>query len=106
MNVVLITVDPERDTVDAMSDYVGYFHPAIRGWTGEEEEIAKAAHGFRASYKRVPIEGGSYTMNHSASVFLFNAAGRFVTMIDYHEPREIAVPKIRRALEEETEGAA
>ncbi|GGL58620.1 SCO family protein [Wenxinia marina] len=105
MFVVFITVDPERDTVDAMSDYVGYFHPAIRGWTGEDEEIAKAARGFRASYKRVPTESGGYTMNHTASVFLFDAAGRFVTMIDYHEPREFAVPKIRRALEEETEGA-
>ena len=105
MSVVFITVDPERDTVDAMSEYVGYFHPAIRGWTGKDEEIAKAVRGFRASYERVPTEGGGYTMNHTASVFLFDAAGRFVTMIDYHEPREFAVPKIRRALEEETEGA-
>ncbi|WP_167646954.1 SCO family protein [Mameliella alba] len=105
MSVVFITVDPERDTVDAMSEYVGYFHPAIRGWTGEDEEIAKAVRGFRASYERVPTEGGGYTMNHTASVFLFDAAGRFVTMIDYHEPREFAVPKIRRALEQETEGA-
>ena len=105
MSVAFITVDPERDTVDAMSEYVGYFHPAIRGWTGKDEEIAKAVRGFRASYERVPTEGGGYTMNHTASVFLFDAAGRFVTMIDYHEPREFAVPKIRRALEEETEGA-
>ena len=105
MSVVFISVDPERDTVDAMSEYVGYFHPAIRGWTGKDEEIAKAVRGFRASYERVPTEGGGYTMNHTASVFLFDAAGRFVTMIDYHEPREFAVPKIRRALEGETEGA-
>ena len=105
MSVIFISVDPERDTVDAMSEYVGYFHPAIRGWTGKDEEIAKAVRGFRASYERVPTEGGGYTMNHTASVFLFDAAGRFVTMIDYHEPREFAVPKIRRALEEETEGA-
>ena len=105
MSVAFITVDPERDTVDAMSEYVGYFHPAIRGWTGKDEEIAKAVRGFRASYERVPTEGRGYTMNHTASVFLFDAAGRFVTMIDYHESREFAVPKIRRALEEETERA-
>jgi protein SCO1/2 len=53
----------------------------------------------------VPTESGDYTMNHTASVFLFAASGRFVTMIDYHEPKEFAVPKIRRALEEEMEGA-
>lgn len=100
MNVVFITVDPERDTVEVMAEYADYFHPSIRGWTGPEEEVARAVKGFRARYERVPIAGGSYTMNHTASVFLFNAAGRFVTMIDYHEPRDIAVPKIKRALKE------
>ena len=102
MNVVFITVDPERDTVEAMAEYVSYFHPAIRGWSGPEEEIARAARGFRARYERVPTEGGDYTMNHTASVFLFDAQGQFTTMIDYHEPREFAVPKIRRALNEGT----
>ena len=105
MNVVFITVDPERDTVEAMAEYVSYFHPAIRGWSGPEEEIARAARGFRARYERVPTEGGDYTMNHTASVFLFDAQGQFTTMIDYHEPREFAVPKIRRALNKETGGA-
>ena len=105
MNVVFITVDPERDTVEAMAEYVGYFHPSIRGWTGPDEEIARAAQGFSARYERVPTDGGDYTMNHTASVFLFDAEGQFTTMIDYHEPREFAVPKIRRALNKETEGA-
>lgn len=104
MNVVFITVDPERDTVAAMADYVSYFHPAVRGWTGTEDEITRAAEGFRATYTKVPTDDGDYTMNHTASVFLFAASGRFVTMIDYHEPREFAVPKIRRALQEDAEG--
>lgn len=106
MNVVFVTVDPERDTVDSMAEYVSYFHPTVRGWTGQKDEIAKAARGFGASYKRMPTEDGDYTMNHTASVFLFDATGQFTTMIDYHEPREYAVPKIRRALANETEGAA
>jgi protein SCO1/2 len=106
LNVVFITVDPERDNVDAMAEYVGYFHPAIRGWTGPEEQIALAVEGFRATYEKVPIESGDYTMNHTASVFLFDAGGRFVTTIDYHEPREFAVPKLRRAMnEKDAEGA-
>jgi protein SCO1/2 len=88
-----------------MAEYVGYFHPAIRGWTGPEDQISRAVEAFRASYERVPTEGGDYTMNHTASVFLFDAKGELVTMIDYHEPREFAVPKIRRALTEDVEGA-
>jgi len=105
LNVVFITVDPERDTVDAMAEYVGYFHPAIRGWTGPEDQIAQAVEDFRATYEKVPAETGGYTMNHTASVFLFDASGDFVSTIDYHEPREFAVPKIRRAIEETSEGA-
>ncbi len=103
LNVIFITVDPERDTVAAMAEYVSYFHPAIRGWTGPEEQIARAAEGFRAVFERVPTDSGDYTMNHTASVFLFNAEGQFVTTIDYHEAREFALPKIRRALQQEME---
>ncbi|WP_341863783.1 SCO family protein [Gymnodinialimonas sp. 57CJ19] len=103
LNVIFITVDPERDTVAAMAEYVSYFHPAIRGWTGPEEQIARAAEGFRAVIERVPTDSGDYTMNHTASVFLFNAEGQFVTTIDYHEARDFALPKIRRALHQEME---
>ena len=104
VNVVFITVDPDRDTVEALAEYVGYFHPAVRGWTGEDEDIADAADGFRATYAKVSTDDGDYTMNHTASVFLFDAGGRFVGTIDYHEAREFAVPKIRPAMQDESEG--
>lgn len=98
LNVVFITVDPDRDTIEAMAEYVGYFHPAMRGWTGAHEQIARAANGFRATYEKIESGDRSYAMNHTASVFLFDASGQFVSTIDYHEPREFAVPKIRRAM--------
>lgn len=98
MNVVFITVDPERDTVAVMAEYVSYFHPAIQGWSGTLVETAQAAEGFRASYEKVATDGGDYTMNHTASVFLFDAEGQFASTIDYHEQRAFAVPKIRRVL--------
>ena len=104
LNTVFITVDPERDTVAVMAEYVGYFHEAIRGWAGPLLEIERAVAGFRASFEKVPTSDG-YTINHTASVFLFDAEGRFVTTIDYHEPREFAVPKIRRAMGADGEGA-
>ena len=105
LDVVLITVDPERDTVEALAEYVSYFHPQVRGWTGADEQISRALDGFRARAGRVPTEDGDYAMNHTASVFLFDAAGRFAGTIDYHEPRGFAVPKLRRALEDGTEEA-
>ncbi|WP_334067883.1 SCO family protein [Nereida ignava] len=103
LRVVFITIDPNRDTVEAMADYVRYFHPAVRGWTGTDAAIAQAAQGFRVTYEKVPSENGDYTMNHTSSVFLYDYKGRFVATIDYHEPREFAVPKIRRAMQNSTE---
>ena len=105
LNVVFITIDPERDTVAAMAEYVSYFHPAIQGWSGSQEQTVKAAEGFRAIFEKFATGGGDYTMNQSESVLLFDAAGQFACTIDYHEPRELAVQKIRRVLartEEET----
>ena len=106
LNVIFITVDPERDTVEAMAEYVRNFHPAIRGWTGTPEQISRAVDGFRAMYRKATTDSGDYTMNHTASIFLFDAEGQFIVTIDYHEPREFAVPKIRRALQEDTEGTS
>ncbi len=104
MNVVFITVDPERDTNEAMAGMSAISILRSAGGPVRKKEIARATRGFRARYERVPTDGGDYTMNHTASVFLFDAAGQFTTMIDYHEPRECAVPKIRRALNEENRG--
>ncbi len=105
LNVVFLSVDPERDTVEVLAGYVGLFHPMIRGWTGSTDQIARAAEQLRVTYEKVPTESGDYTMNHTSSVFLFDTAGQFVSTIDYHEPREFAVPKIRRVLRKNREAA-
>lgn len=96
-NVAFITVDPERDTPAQMAGYVENFHPTIVGYTGSPQEIADVAAGFKVKYKKVDV-GETYTMDHTAGVFVYDAGGRFVSIIDLHEPRENAVPKIRRAL--------
>lgn len=97
INVAFITVDPERDTAEAMAVYIENFHPAIVGYTGSSQDIADAAAGFKVKYERI-VTGQTYTMDHTAGVFVYDAEGRFVSIIDFHEPRENAVPKIRRAL--------
>lgn len=96
--VALITVDPDRDTPDALADYVSNFDPRIIGLTGSAEQVAKAAADFRVKYARVPRDDGDYTMDHTAGVFLFHPDGRFASIIDFHEDRRFAVPKIRRTL--------
>ena len=98
MIVALISVDPERDTPDVLADYVSNFDPRIMGLTGPADEVAQAAADFRATYRRVDKEGGDYTMDHTAGVFLFHPDGRFASIIDFHEDRRFAVPKLRRTL--------
>lgn len=103
LNTIFITVDPERDTEPVLAEYVGYFHPAIRGWTGPADEIDRAADAFGVIYERVPTDNGDYTMKHTASIFLFDASGRFVSTIDYHEPSDTAVLKLSRIFPDSSE---
>ena len=105
LNVIFITVDPARDTVEVLSQYISYFHGQIRGWTGSAAEISRAARDFRVSYEKVSRGGDAYTMNHTASVFLFDAGGRYISNIDYHESREFAVPKILRAIDTQSDAS-
>lgn len=97
VRAAFITVDPDRDTVQVMADYVSNFHPAIVGYTGSPGEIAAAASSFKVTFERVS-SNNEYTVNHTASVFLYDTLGRFVSTIDLHEPAENALPKMRRIL--------
>lgn len=98
MHWLFVTVDPERDTTAHLARYLELFDPRVVGLTGTEAQVAEAARRFRVSYRRVPLEGGGYTMDHTASVFLLNAAGRFAGTIDFHEPDGIAIEKLRALL--------
>ena len=98
LNTVLISIDPERDTAEVLADYLSNFDPRITGLTGAFPEIERAAADFRARFEKVPRDG-DYTMNHTAGVFLFGADGSFGGIIDYHEDRRFALPKIRRLLQ-------
>jgi protein SCO1/2 len=98
LNVVFVTVDPERDTPDLLKTYLESFDPRIVALTGTPEEMAAAATAYHVSYRKVPTEGGSYTMDHTASVILTDANGGFLSLIDYHEDEATTLAKLRRAL--------
>ncbi|MGF9764182.1 SCO family protein [Microvirga sp. 0TCS3.31] len=98
LNVAFVTVDPERDTPELLKTYMESFDPRIVALTGTPEELAAAARAFRISYRKVPTEGGDYTMEHTASVIVTDAKGGFVSLIDYHEDAATALLKLRRAI--------
>ena len=82
-----------------LKTYLESFDPRIVALTGTPEEMAATAEAFRISYRKVPTEGGNYTMEHTASVILTDANGGFVTLIDYHEDAATALSKMRRAIQ-------
>lgn len=75
LQVVFVTVDPERDTPELLREYMAAFHPSFLALTGNAEQIAQTAKDFRAFYKKVPT-GSSYTMDHTALSYLFDRQGR------------------------------
>ena len=96
-NVLFISLDPARDTPPLLKAYLESFDPRIKAATGTEAEIKDVARKFRVYYKKVG-EGDAYTVDHSTAVYLMDAKGGLVTLIDYKETTEVALEKMRRTL--------
>lgn len=95
---LFISVDPERDTPEKLKDYVSSFHPRIFGLTGTPAEIEAVAKAYRAYAKKVPLEGGGYTIDHSAIVYLMDKEGRFVAPFNLKRSAEQAAADLKRRL--------
>lgn len=98
LNVIFVSVDPERDTAEVMKDYVDYFDPRIIGLTGSLEAVTAMAKDRYIFFEKVPIEGGDYTMEHQASVQLVDAEGAFFGTLAAEEGFDVRLAKVRRLL--------
>jgi protein SCO1/2 len=99
LKVYFITVDPERDTQPVLASYLEAFDSRITGLTGTKEAIDKVVGEYRIFAEKVPgKDGTSYTMNHTASVYLLNAQGQFVGPIDYQEDNDTVMAKLKRLI--------
>jgi protein SCO1/2 len=94
--MLFVSVDPERDTPAVLKDYLSSFDPHLRGVTGTPEQIAAVAKTFRVYYRKVPLEGGDYTMDHTAIVYLMDKQGRFVAPFNMKRPPEEAAADLRK----------
>jgi protein SCO1 len=95
LNYVFVTVDPERDTVQSMHAYLSSFDKHIRGYSGTPAEIAQIAKEYHVYYKKIPTDDGSYTMDHSAIIYLMGRDGKFVAVIPYQEDDASATGKLK-----------
>jgi cytochrome oxidase Cu insertion factor (SCO1/SenC/PrrC family) len=92
-----ITIDPARDTVAKMKEYVAQFHPAIEGLTGSDKQIADVAAAYQVYYaKGEQVDEHDYVMDHSSLIYLMGPDGGFITTF----PEEVDPMAIVKAVKE------
>jgi protein SCO1/2 len=95
---LFITVDPERDTATVLKDYLSNFDPHLRGLTGDRPSIDAAIKAYRVYAKKIPLENGDYTMDHTAVVYLMDKDGNFVAPFSVGRAPEAEAADLRRYL--------
>jgi protein SCO1/2 len=98
LKTFFITVDPERDTLPVMKDYVSAFDKRIVGLTGTQAQTDAVVKSYRAYAKKVPLEGGGYTMDHTALVYLMDGKGRFVGSLNLDRPPAEAAKDVEKLM--------
>ena len=90
VQIVYVTVDPQRDTPANLKAFVGGFDPRIIGGTGTEQQLAQVRKDYGVSATRIP-DGNSYMYDHSSSIYLIDRAGRIRALMPYgHSPDDFA----------------
>ncbi len=98
IRALFVTVDPERDTPAVLKDYLSSFDPRIIGVTGDPDSIAAVEKAYRVYAKKIPLEDGNYTMDHTAIVYLMDKDGRFVAPFNLKRRPQEAAADLKRYL--------
>ena len=98
VRALFVTVDPERDTPEKLKDYLSSFDPRLIGATGDDVAVKAIERAYRVYAKRVPLDGGGYTMDHTAIVYLMDKDGRFVAPFNMRRRPVEAAAELRRYL--------
>ncbi|WP_226663910.1 SCO family protein [Microbulbifer aggregans] len=76
-NVLLVSVDPQRDKPEQLHEYVRYFNPEFAAVTGEFINLKRFANQLNVPFNKVPLEDGEYTVDHGSQVVLINPRGHY-----------------------------
>lgn len=93
---LFVSVDPERDTPAVLKDYLSSFDPRVRGAAPDADSLAAIAKTFRVYYKKVPTDGGDYTMDHTALIYLMDKRGSFVAPFNLKRSPQAAADDLRK----------
>jgi protein SCO1 len=94
--VVMISVDPGRDSPERLADYVPFFHPEFRGVTVEAQYLPELTRAFGAAYAYSPLGDNAYTVDHTASLFLVDRQGRVAAVFPTPHTAEGIAADLRR----------
>jgi protein SCO1/2 len=97
---LFISVDPARDTPEALSAYLGNFSPLIKGLTGTQDEVASAAKAYRVYFKKADGGPDDYTVDHSVFIYLMDRDGNYITHFMFNSPPENIVNVIKKHISE------
>ena len=101
VQVLFVTVDPERDTRELLSSYVPAFDPGFLGLYGDAEATAKTAREFRVFYqKQAGTTAGSYTVDHTAGSYVFDPQGRVRLFVRHGDGGANLVADLRTLLKQ------
>jgi protein SCO1/2 len=98
LGIVFVTVDPERDTADLLTDYISNFAPNITALTGTPAAVRQLADHYKVVIQKVDLDDGDYTVDHTASVFMFDRMGEFSGIIAWGEADATIEEKIKRLI--------
>lgn len=98
LQVLFVTVDPERDTPEVLREYTQAFDPSFLGLYGDLQETAAVAKAYRVYYAKIPT-GNTYTMEHTALTYVFDREGTLRMALRYEQTPEESVEDIRKVLE-------
>ena len=96
LQTIFVTVDAERDTPEQLAAYLSLFDTEVTGLTGSSEALVKVQGDFGAYASRVEREDGVVLWDHTATVYLYDADGRFTGTIVFNEPPEFVTEKLAR----------
>ena len=98
--VIMVSVDPNRDTVDKLAGYLPYFDPEFLGVTGEMPEVMKLTASMGVAFSYVPSASGgnTYTVDHTASIFLVDPQGRLAAVFGTPHEASVLASDFRRIL--------
>lgn len=98
LRLVFVSLDRERDTPEGIGQYLTLFGTPILGLTGSAAEIDRIVRAYRVYAKKVPVDGGDYVIDHTATVFLMDGAGRFFGTLSHDEADAPKLEKLRRLI--------